>query len=420
MTQNTPPPHPGFHTGSHQDPDPAAKPLLSLDLRRDMGAFTLKVKIDAGPGITTLFGRSGAGKSTIVAMLAGLLTPDSGHIRVHGKTLFDSASGIDIAPEHRHIGYVFQDARLFPHLSVAANLRYGMNRQVAAKRADSYARVVELLGLEHMLARRPGRLSGGEKQRVAIARALLSNPRILLMDEPLASLDAARKSDVLPYIERLATDFDVPVVYVSHAIEEVVRLSDTLVLIADGRVAAQGTVEDLMARLDLAPLTGRYEAGAVLTPTVAGHQTDHHLTRLSLLGHDMYVPALDMAPGTPVRLRVRARDVSLALTRPTDTSILNILACRVHEIETRNGEHNNSALDKTSHVEVALRVTAKNDGTANTHPQTVLARITRKSLHDLKLARQTPVYALIKAVAIDRHSLGGLGRGAKRTNSLKK
>jgi len=377
---------------------------LSLNVQRRRGDFTIDVKIDAGPGITTLFGKSGAGKSTIVAMLAGLIKPDSGHIRVDGHTLFDSTQGIDIAPERRHVGYVFQDARLFPHMNVAQNLRYGLGRLDADKRAETYARVVDLLGLEGLRQRRPANLSGGEKQRVAIGRALLSNPRILLMDEPLASLDAARKSEILPYIERLATDFDLPVVYVSHAVEEVVRLSDTLVLISNGQVAAQGAVEDIMGRIDLGPLTGRYEAGAVLSPTVDAHVDEHHLTKLNLLGHDMFVPSVDLAQGQRVRLRVRARDVSLALARPEGTSILNILPCTVREIQSGAG----------SHVEVALSVTAMTNNSSENTPQTVLARITQKSLSDMQLAPGKSVHALIKAVAIDRHSLGGHGAGTNR------
>jgi len=378
-------------------------PRLSINVQRQVGDFTIDVKIETGSGITSLFGRSGAGKSTIVAMIAGLIKPDEGQIRIGDKVLFDSTQGIDITPERRGVGYVFQDARLFPHMSVAQNLRYGLNRLDAGKRGETFQRVVALLGLETLLNRRPGKLSGGEQQRVAIGRALLSNPRVLLMDEPLASLDAARKSEILPYIERLSTEFDIPVIYVSHALEEVVRLSDTLVLISDGTAVAQGAVEDIMGRLDLGPLTGRYEAGAVLSPTVAGQVPEHQLTKLDLLGHQMFVPQVDLEPGTTVRLRVRARDVSLALTRPVGTSILNIMPTTVSEFETDNGPH----------VEVALKVTPQ-DG-HNGAAQIVLARITQKSLHDLGLAPGKPVYALIKAVAIDRHSLGGHGAGTQRT-----
>lgn len=342
-----------------------SNPLLHINVQHRNGDFTVDAQIDAGPGITTLFGKSGAGKSTIIAMLAGLITPDSGQIRLGDEILFDSAKGINIAPEDRHVGYVFQDARLFPHMSVAKNLSYGMNRLESSKHTEMYKRVVCLLGLKDLLARRPGKLSGGEKQRVAIGRALLSNPRVLLMDEPLASLDAARKSEILPYIEGLNENFDIPVVYVSHAVEEVVRLADTMVLVSNGRVAALGGVEDIMGRLDLGPLTGRYEAGAVLNPTVVGQVAEHQLTRLNLLGHDMFVPQVELPVGERVRLRVRARDVSLAISKPQGTSILNILPCIVSELDSGTGPH----------VEVALRVAG--DDELPHEAQTVLARITK-------------------------------------------
>lgn len=377
--------------------------LIHIDVQHRTGDFVIDAQIDSGPGITALFGKSGAGKSTIVAMLAGLIKPDAGTIRVGEQTLFDSARNINVAPEKRQVGYMFQDARLFPHMSVNKNLRYGLNRLEASKRAETFDRVVTLLGLSSVLQRHPGKLSGGEKQRVTIGRALLSNPRILLMDEPLASLDAARKSEILPYIECLRDDFNLPVVYVSHALEEVVRLADTLALISDGKIAAQGRVEDLMGRLDLAPLTGRYEAGAVLSPVVTGQVPEHKLTRLNLSGHDMYVPQVDLPDHTTVRLRIRARDVSLATNKPEGTSILNILPCTVREIETGSGPH----------VEVALLVSPQNDPSGS--PQTILARITQKSRQELNLAPGSKTHALIKAVAIDRHSLGGHGVGTKRS-----
>lgn len=376
---------------------------LHIDVRGQAGDFTVDASLHAGPGVTALFGRSGAGKSTLIDMVAGLVTPSDGRIEIAGKTLFDSRRGIDLKPEQRGVGYVFQDARLFPHMSVASNLGYGMRRLAYAQHPHMMHRVVELLDLSTLLARRPAKLSGGEKQRVAIARALLSNPRVLLMDEPLSNLDAQRKSEVLPYIEHLSTDFNVPVIYVSHAVDEVVRLADTLVLVDGGRIKAQGPVEALMGRLDLAPFTGRYEAGAVLNARVTGHDDALELTRLSLLGHTLYTPRVHLNPGEAVRVRIRARDVALALSPPTGTSILNQVPVVVSEIVSGSG----------SHAEVALTVSAA-PGNASADGQTVLARITRKSLNDLNLRLGTSAYVLIKAVAIDRHSLGGLGLGAKR------
>lgn len=377
---------------------------LHMKVQVQRGDFSVDATLDAGPGVTALFGRSGAGKSTIVAMLSGLLRPDTGVIRLAGETLYDGNAGIHVRPERRGVGCVFQDARLFPHLDVGKNLSYGMNRLPLAHRTGTFDKVVELLGLDKMLSRRTAGLSGGEKQRVAIGRALLSNPRILLMDEPLANLDAARKSEILPYVERLSADFGVPVIYVSHAMEEVVRLADTLVLVDGGRIKAHGPVEDILSRLDLTPLTGRYEAGAVLNATVQGHDDDVKLTRLDVLGHTLFTPRVDLPPGDAVRLRVRARDVALALSAPVGTSILNQIPVTVAAVDLGIG----------SHAEVALSVEAK-PGTViaknKAKTQTVLARVTKKSFQDLDLKIGKPVFALIKAVAIDRHSLGGLGTG---------
>lgn len=374
---------------------------LTVQLRHRQGGFDIDASFDAGPGITTLFGRSGAGKSSIISMIAGLTRPDQGRICLGDRDLFDAERGIDLAPEDRAVGYVFQDARLFPHMSVLGNLRYGWGRLEAEKRPQTFDKVAELLDLNPLLNRKPVNLSGGEKQRVAIGRALLSNPQILLMDEPLASLDAARKSEILPYIETLAQDFRLPVIYVSHAIEEVVRLTDSLVLISDGRTVAQGPVEELMSRLDLGPVTGRYEAGAVLSPSVSAHLSDLHLTQLDVLGHPMFVPAIELPVGEELRLRVRARDVSLALNKPEGTSLLNMLPGVVREIDQDGGPQ----------VTIAMDITPQNDLSDG---QTLLARITRKSLLDMKLAPGTPVWAMIKSVAIDRHSLGGHGRKPKR------
>ncbi|MEG3618010.1 molybdenum ABC transporter ATP-binding protein [Magnetovibrio sp. PR-2] len=377
-------------------------PSLSVHVQHRQGTFEIKAAFTAEPGITTLFGKSGAGKSSLISMIAGLTRPDYGTIRLGERTLFDSDTQVHMPPEDRQVGYVFQDARLFPHMSVLRNLRYGWGRIAPENRTDQFHKVVELLGLSSLLNRNPVHLSGGEKQRVAIGRALLSNPDILLMDEPLASLDAARKSEILPYIETLAQDFALPVVYVSHAIEEVVRLTNSLVLMSNGATLAQGPVEDLMSRLDLGPVTGRYEAGAVLLPTVFQHLEDVQLTKLDLLGHDIFVPGLDLAPGTPLRLRVRARDISVALNKPQQTSLLNMLPGTVCEIEQCSGPQ----------LTIAIEITPK-EAAASSHR--LLARITQKSLKDLGIVVGTPVWAMIKSVAIDRHSLGGHGRGNERT-----
>lgn len=365
--------------------------MLEVDVRRRLGDFELQTRFTAEAGLTAFFGRSGAGKTSLVNMLAGLERPDSGRIAIDGHVLFDSATGTDTPPERRRLGYVFQDARLFPHLSVRSNLTYGMRLVPPARRHQDFDRVIALLDIAHLLERRPRALSGGEMQRVSIGRALLASPRLLLMDEPLASLDAHRKDEILPFIERLRDDLGLSIVYVSHAMEEVVRLADTMVLMSEGRVAALGGVEELMSRLDLRPLTGRYEAGAVIAATVAGQDEEFGLTELTFARNRMLVPRLDLPDGTPIRARIRSRDIALSLDRPTDISILNVFEGVVSEVGPQDGPQ----------VDVLVDIGVP-----------VVARLTRRSVHGLGLVRGRKVHALIKAVAIDRHSLGG--RGVRR------
>ncbi len=364
--------------------------MIDISVRRRIGDFTLDAAFTGDAGITALFGRSGSGKTSIIDLIAGLARPDEGRVTVGGRVLFDSQAGIDLAPERRRVGYVFQEDRLFPHLSVRRNLAYGMARRMAGEDPIKFDQVVEMLGIGDLLQRRPHGLSGGEKQRVAIGRALLSNPLLLLMDEPLASLDAARKEEILPFIERLRDDLAMPVIYVSHAIDEIVRLADTVVLLSDGRVAATGPVEQVMSRFDLRPLTGRNEAGAVIAATVAEHDAAFELTYLDFAGGRLSVPHIDLAVGAAIRVRVRARDVSIALKPPEEISLLNVFRGRVTEIADEPGPQIDLMLD----IGVPLR-----------------ARITRKSLTQLDLAVGKPVYALIKAIAFDR---GTLGRRAGR------
>jgi molybdate transport system ATP-binding protein len=231
---------------------------LEIGIRHKQGSFSLSVFFQgAESGVTALFGPSGAGKTSVVNMVAGLMRPDAGRIAINGQCLFDSAQGIDLPPEKRRIGYVFQDGRLLPHLTVQANLVYGMRRTPAHRRFVQLEPVVELLGIGHLLQRRPARLSGGEKQRVAIGRALLTSPALLLMDEPLASLDAVRKDEVLPFIMRLGQEFSVPILYVSHALEEIIALATHLVMLENGRVLAAGELQTLLDRPDLQCHFGR-------------------------------------------------------------------------------------------------------------------------------------------------------------------
>jgi molybdate transport system ATP-binding protein len=360
--------------------------MLEVDIGVRHGTFEVAAAFASDAPIVALFGRSGAGKTTIVNAIAGIARPTRGRIAVAGRVLFDSAAGIDLPPERRRVGYVFQDALLFPHLSVRANLAYGESLTPAGERFVDRARVLDLLGLAGMLERSTRDLSGGEKQRVAIGRALLASPRILLMDEPLASLDAPRKSEVLQYVELLRDELRLPIVYVSHAVEEVTRLADHLVLVSDGRTIAQGPVADVLGRADLRPFTGRFEAGAVIDATVARHDERYGLTYLAFPDGELVVPNVDALPGSPVRARIRARDVAIALEPPRAASFQNVLAVTVEGFSEEFG----------AIVDVSLRL-----GQVR-----LAARVTRASAERLGLARGQQVYALVKAIAIDRRSVG--------------
>jgi molybdate transport system ATP-binding protein len=360
--------------------------MIDVELSQRLGDFRLDVSFRAEAPVVGLFGRSGSGKTTIVNALAGISHPQRGRVVVNGATLFDSERGIDLRPERRRLGYVFQDDLLFPHLDVEANLLYGYHRAPHAERLIEPAHVIDLLGLGGFLRRLPDALSGGEKQRVAIGRALLAQPRLLLMDEPLASLDVQRRDEVLRYIELLRDDLSIPIVYVSHSVAEVTRLADTVVLLSEGRALAVGNVDDIMTRLDLKPQTGRYEAGAVIDTVVAAHDSAYELTTLRFSGGDLTVPSVEGLVGERVRVRIRARDVSLALTRPATTSIANVLEGSIVAFSAEDGPI----------VDVRLRI-----GEAS-----LLARITRRSRDQMALAEGQRVYALVKAVSFDRRSVG--------------
>jgi len=360
--------------------------MIDVELEQRLGTFELAVAFRAEAPVVGLFGRSGSGKTSVVNALAGIGTPRRGRIVVNGETLFDSARGIDVPPQERRLGYVFQDDLLFPHMDVESNLLYGCRRAPASSRPIEPAQVIELLGLKALLRRRPRALSGGEKQRVSIGRALLAQPRLLLMDEPLASLDTQRRDEILRYIELLRDELHIPIVYVSHSVAEITRIADTLVLLADGKIVASGDVDTVMSRLDLRPLTGRYEAGAVIDTTVAAHEQRYGLTTLAFDGGALVVPSVEALVGERVRVRVRARDVSIALARPSGLSIMNILAARVTGISD----------DRGPIVDIELRVGAV----------PLVARITRRSCEELDLRAGREVLALIKAVSFDRRSVG--------------
>ena len=363
---------------------------MKLRLKHRFATFTLDLKMEAGTGITALFGRSGAGKSTVINAVAGLLRPDEGYLEVDGKTLMDTARGLHMPAHRRRFGTVFQDARLFPHLTVAQNLDFGTRyapHGAKIPRGD----VIDLLGLAPLLTRAPTTLSGGEKQRTALGRALLSAPRMLLMDEPLASLDATRKHEILPYLEHLRDGpLRLPILYVSHAVDEITRLADTLVLLKDGRIAAQGPLRDVMSDPAAVPLIGVREAGAVIEATVLSHAADG-LSTLAISGGTLELPGVQAAVGARVRLRIMAQDVMLSRLCPEGLSALNILPVTITSIRQGGGPG----------AAIALR--AGDD--------TLLARVTSRAVAALNLAEGAEIYAILKATTVAPSSIGpSIGR----------
>lgn len=361
-----------------------SEPRIRATLRLDRGDFRLAVDLDLpGRGTTALFGPSGAGKTTCLRLLAGL-DRGAGSVHVLGDDWQDDARGLFVPPHRRACGYVFQEPALLAHLSVGGNLAYARRRRRGAQRFDP-ADVLRLLGVGSLLARRPEQLSGGERKRVAIAQALLVEPRVLLMDEPLAGIDRARKDEIVPYLERLRDELAIPIVYVTHSLDEVVRLASHVVLLAAGAVTASGTAEAILARLDAASFAGD-DAAALIEAVVASHDEAYGLTRLVFPGGALWAPRVDRPIGAAVRVRALARDVSLALAPVGPSSILNVLAARVVEL----GEHGAHQV----HVRLALGAVDDTGETA------LVARITRRSLEALELRPGVRVYAMIKSVAL--------------------
>ena len=353
---------------------------LSIRARLPLADFALDVDLALpGRGVTALFGASGSGKTTLLRCVAGLARA-AGRVEVNGEVWQDDARRICLPPHKRALGYVFQEASLFAHLSVRDNLAFGQKRIAPAERRVSHDAAVELLGIGHLLDRSPERLSGGERQRVAIARALLTSPRLLLMDEPLAALDAARKQEILPYLERLHDELAIPVIYVSHSMDEVLRLADHLVLLEQGRVRASGPCRELMARIDL-PLALYDEAALLVDTTVAAHDEAYQLTRLTFAGGSIQVTRKALAVGAPARLKIQARDVSIALAADNPSSIVNRLPVRI------------CGFAPAAHpAQCLVRLDAA--GTP------LLARITRLSKDQLGLVEGMAVVAQIKSVAL--------------------
>lgn len=342
--------------------------------------FTLDVDLALpGSGVTALFGPSGSGKTSCLRCVAGLETAARGSLVVAGETWQDSERGLFLPPHRRALGYVFQDANLFEHLDVRRNLLFGWKRVAPGDRRLALEQIVELLGIEGLLSRMPARLSGGERQRVGIARALLTSPRLLLMDEPLAALDAERKAEILPYLERLTRELALPILYVSHAPDEVARLADHLVLLERGRVLASGPTTEVLARLDL-PIALADDAGVVLEGRVLGHDPDYGLLSLGMGEQSVLLAHAPLPPGQALRIKVLARDVSLSLERQ-HSSILNVLPATVAEIAPSR-----------SPAQVLIRLDL--GGTA------LLARITRYSRERLALQPGSRVWAQLKSVAV--------------------
>ncbi|MGI9216468.1 MAG: molybdenum ABC transporter ATP-binding protein [Hydrogenophaga sp.] len=362
---------------------------LKLNARLDRGGFALDVDVNLpGHGITALFGPSGSGKTTCLRVLAGLERAARGQVRVGAETWLDSARSVFVPTHRRALGYVFQEASLFDHLTVEGNLRFGFDRTPAAQRRHDWRHGLELLGIGHLLQRWPHQLSGGERQRVAIARALATSPQLLLMDEPLAALDAARKAEILPWLEQLHEALDVPVVYVTHSLDEVARLADHVVLLDQGRVQAEGPLTDMLTRADL-PLAQGDGAVSVLVGHCSGFSPSDLLAVYDIDGGHLLLPQPRQGvprQGTAARLSIQARDVSLSLQQPAQTSVLNVLPARVMDVQEA----------VPGQVLVSLRLGP--DGTG----ARLLSRISRLSCHRLGIAPGLAVYAQIKGVAMVR------------------
>lgn len=356
---------------------------IEVRLNVDFPDFSVNVDLSLpGHGVTALYGHSGSGKTTCLRCIAGLEKASSGFIAINGEVWQDSANGIFVAPHKRSLGYVFQEASLFAHLTVRGNLEFGFKRISARERRVNLEQAAALLGIDHLLSRQPDKLSGGERQRVGIARALLTSPRLLLLDEPLAALDAHRKSEILPYLERLHDELDIPMLYVSHSQDEVARLADHLVLLSGGKALASGPIGETLARLDL-PLAMGDDAGVVIQGSVSAYDEAYHLVTVRLPQSDLAIRVAHAPLGTntPLRFKVQARDVSLSLQPDDQSSILNRLPVTVvSEVPADNAAH------------VLVRLDAA--GTP------LLARITRYSRDQLQLHTGQTLWAQIKSVAL--------------------
>ncbi|MAM77413.1 MAG: molybdenum ABC transporter ATP-binding protein [Alphaproteobacteria bacterium] len=360
--------------------------MLSVEIKKALETLTLDVKFKVNAGtVTALFGKSGAGKTTTVHSIAGLIRPDDGEITLNNKLLFSHNLRTNLPVYRRQIGFVFQGARLFPHMTVNKNLLFGLPRPNKIHKKITLDMVTKLLDLSSLLDRRPQTLSGGERQRVSIGRALLSQPELLLMDEPLSSIDLHLRAEILPFIQKIVAEVQIPVIYVTHSIEEAIYLADNMILISKGQILQEGSVEAVMNRLDLYPVTGRYDSGTVISAQFLNYDKGFDIGELKFPGGILKVPGLNGKIGDNFRAHVKARDVSVSLKKPKDVSILNLFNGKIIDIRIDNGPQVDILID----IGIPL-----------------IARITRKSLSELQLTKGTKLFTMVKAVAIDKKSIG--------------
>ena len=358
---------------------------LSLRVRIAYPDFVLDVAEELElEGVTSVFGQSGSGKSTLLRAIAGFETPSTGRITCGNHTWFDSEAGIDVSPHRRAVGFMFQDGRLFAHLDVGGNLFFAEKRSRRRHNGIGLDDVVAALDLGPLLARRIGSLSGGERQRVALARTLITNPELLLLDEPLSALDRERKAEILPYLEDIPKQFRIPTLYVSHDIDEVAHLADRVLVLAGGRAQIHGPTAAIVERLDLQPITGRFEGGVLLEGRVERHDPRLRLSYLDLNGDRLAMPMIERAvPGQLVRLRIRARDVAIATQRPEGLSIRNVLPGALSDLLPE---------PDTGFVEAFVQLRGAH----------IRARLTQAAVEDLKLEKGMRVFALVKSVSFEQ------------------
>jgi molybdate transport system ATP-binding protein len=364
--------------------------MIRFDAAIKLGTFAYEAAFES-PSSVSLFGRSGSGKTVTLGLISGLLRPDRGVIIVDDRVLVDTQKHVFVAKHDRRIGLVYQDAQLFPHLTVRQNLLFGRWFAPPAARAVGFDAVVETLGIAHLLGRRPGRLSGGERQRVAIGRALLSSPRLLLMDEPLAALDDERKAEVLTLIERLRDGFNIPIVYVSHSIDEVARLAAPVVVFSGGHVIATGPVDEVFGPRRVQAEESRFERSSVVTGRIVGMNEEFGLTEIAHPGGKIWLIGPAGAPGHDVRLVVKATDVTVATERPRDVSIRSVLSGNVGAIEQEDGPLAAVTIELPAHGRI-------------------VALVTRMAVDELRLAPGRDVFALIKTVALDERGIAPGGK----------